>query len=266
MSTDWTARHYSPLRRELVATVRATSRPRRSPRRGSVVALVTAFTIAGGLGGGALTAAAQASLEEPTVFDVRAAGSSFAGASQLLGTPVMLSGRGNSIIKMGLPPADATSVAMVINCITPGDIRISLNGTEQAFLTCDTEIRPSVGGMATYYDTDGSADQTFTIDADRSNEYVVWASWANPPENAAASEPQQVALQDGQITRAEYEAAFDRFAQCMADADYPVIGIDRSGTVIRYSTSAAATEAGAEAICYETEFARTDEAWQLANE
>lgn len=266
MSTDRIPRDHSALRRELVATVTATSHRTRSVRRGSVVALVAAFTIVGGLGGGALSAVAQAASEQPTVFDVEAAGLSFAGAAQLFGSPVILAGRGDSIIEMGTPPAGATSVAMAINCLTPGDIRTSLNGTDQAFLTCDTELRPSVGGMATYYDLDGSADQSFTIDADQSSEYVVWASWANPPEKAEPSASQRDDLEDGQITRAEYESAFDRFAQCMTEAGYPVIGIDRSETVIRYSTSSAATEAGVEAVCYDSEFAKTDEVWQLANE
>lgn len=258
--------HHRALRDELVAMVNATPRPKRSMRRGPLVTLVAGFTIVGAFGGGAITAAAQANSTAPTVFDVAVSGESFTAASELFGTPVMLAGRGESIIRMGTPPAGATSVAMAIKCVTPGDISIELNDTKQAFLTCDTDQQPSTGGMATQYQTVGTGSQTFTVRADRSTQYVVWASWSAEPEKAAASADQQSELGDGQITRSEYEAAFDRFAACMSEANYPVIGVDKSDTVIRYSTSGASTESGTEAICYDREFAQVDEAWQLANE
>ena len=76
----------------------------------------------------------------------------------------------------------------------------------------------------------------------------------------------QVAELEGGVTEAEYQAAFDRFSDCMSSADADLISVQKKNDyLITYSYSAEKNSDGTYKRCYVKEFEQVDTEWQLAN-
>lgn len=260
------------LRRELVAAVNATTREsgRFSPR--VIVAAIGVFALAGAVTGGVVsTAALAAAPAEDISVNIETMAQSLVGThDQLFGTPVVLSGSGESTIEFGTRPDGATSIAISLSCVDAGDFSISFNGVVDGTYACDRDAAESNQansvGSGRLHAVDDDKPQTVIVESGNSSRYVVWASWAAGPSPVLASALQDGELEDGQVTRDEYVAAFDRFAACMSTADEPIMFVDKTGTVITYSTSNTAAMSGIDAQCYEVEFGVVDGIWQTANQ
>ncbi|MBC9944701.1 hypothetical protein ICL81_09295 [Leucobacter sp. cx-328] len=64
-----------------------------------------------------------------------------------------------------------------------------------------------------------------------------------------------------EITRAQYEAAFQNYQSCMIKIGHPIQGVTEEGMVYQFLIPKAAEDEGGEA-CYEQEFQDADVAWQ----
>ena len=260
------------FRKELVATVEAAryTKPRFAPR--SVIAAIAAFALAGAVTGGAISATAIPTAPDSTLtVDVESMAQGIVGThAQLFGTPVVIAGNGKTLIDLGKSPDGATSIAIALNCVDAGDFTIAINGEIDSTMSCTEEAaesnREHSVGMGGQHTVKGTGRQELTIDSPSSSHYVVWVSWSAEAKEPDASEAQQAEMADGQASREEYVAAFDRFAACMSEAGQPVIGGDKSGTLIDYSTTDAAAISGIDTQCYVAEFQQVDVSWQIANE
>ena len=266
------------LRSELVATVNAT--PYLEPRyqRRSVGVAIATFALAGALTGGAISATALSftsnmtpSVSDSTVtIDITEMASSLVGThTELYGTPFILSGHDETNVEMGTRPRGATSIAVAFECLDPGEFTTDFNGETDSRISCTEEdfgaYKTTSSGAASYHAVETDDPQTLTIRSKGSSRYKVWASWARETPAPEPSAAQLAELSDGQVTRAEYDAAFDRFAICMATAGFPIASIDRAGTIIQYSLTGDSVHAGADTQCYAAEFEQVDIAWQIAH-
>ncbi|MDD9206556.1 hypothetical protein PU560_08765 [Georgenia sp. 10Sc9-8] len=77
-----------------------------------------------------------------------------------------------------------------------------------------------------------------------------------------ASAAQVAELSDRTVTRDEYEAAFQRYGDCMSAAGFEVQYVGLTDHVHHYVVSNAAVEDGADAECYEAEYHYVDMLWQ----
>ena len=255
------------LRRLLVATATADSAAsNRAPRW--LVVLLAGLAVAGFGTAGAVTAVALAPSEsasdsEPDagqfVDQMASLGAYAVGSSHTaLGEPITLQGTGTTSIDLGVPPAGASGVAMVIAC--SGDyvkIAIAVDGEEAVSFTCSKD------GDATGTQVDiPAADPTLTVET--SATFSISMTWVTPVSRRSAEQTAELA--DGVVTEQEYRAAFQRFATCMADAGYPLLFINDAGPVIQAAMSDAAKTSGVEAECYLVEFQDVDMTWQLSQE
>jgi hypothetical protein len=254
------------LRRMLVAT--ASAAPVRTRRRWSIAAPIAAFALAGALTG-AVSATAlnalNAPVEHPPVTVDNMIAEFIHDDTQLYGEPVVINGQGDTTVPLSAVPENAVELAVAFRCADPGSFDVLVNGKAAMTITCD-EASTASGGGGSYFTVDDAPTHTLTVSAGEGKRYVVWASWAAravPPEPS----PQQAqAMSDGEVSAAEYHAQFDRYSECMTAAGYPLDGVNKSGTVIRYLNSGAAVTSGAEGRCYAQEFHQIDMAWQAAHE
>ncbi len=247
----------------LVAT--ASAAPTRSRRRWSVAGPIVAFALAGALTGAVSAAALSTPAQEPDV-NVEAMTSALVyDDTQLFGAPALLSGQGNTTVQLGAKPEGATELVVAFQCEDPGRFDFLLDGVIVGTSICDEESTSSAGGGSFFTVGDGDT-HTFAVVTDEQSRYVLWASWAARAVPPAASQAQAEAMADGQVTDAEYRAAFARYSECMTKAGYPLLGVNDAGTVITYSNSNEAVTSGVEGRCYALEFGQIDAAWQIANE
>lgn len=80
---------------------------------------------------------------------------------------------------------------------------------------------------------------------------------------AEPSPEQTAALEDGVVTREEYEAGFSRFESCMERIGIELVGAVVSADIISYSYLPQGTVA--EENCYYAEFDHVSGAWQMEN-
>lgn len=268
------------LRSELVGTVNAApyTTPRVRPR--SIGAAIAAFALAGAVTGGAISATAlsaasnttpPSSAESTVTIDISAMAFNFVGAhTELFGTPFILSGHDETVIEMGTRPEGATSIVVTFHCLDEGTFTTAFNGEVDSRMSCTDEDaaadKTASAGTSGHHSVEGDEPQTLTIKSKEPSRYMVWASWANKAPEPEASAAQLAELSDGQVTRAEYNTAFDRFEDCMVTAGFPIDFVDRTGTVIQYSLTSDSVFAGADTKCYKAEFEQVDIAWQIAHE
>lgn len=261
--TDRTAK----LRAELVATVNAEPYVKRGVRPRMVAAAIAAFALAGAATGGVITSAALAAPPEATTVTVEVDADAIASRFILkqatpIGSPFIISSRGQTVVELGTPPEGANSIAVDLECLDPGTFTVKVTGFTTTYRCTQEDVGKDNSGDLR--DIDGTDEQTVTVDS--SGRYTVWASWAYKEPEPELSAAQTAELADGQVTREEYEAAFDRFASCMADAGHPLLRVDRSRTLIDYSLTDDAVYSKAEPQCYVGEFRDVDIAWQLAHQ
>lgn len=85
-------------------------------------------------------------------------------------------------------------------------------------------------------------------------------------ELLAAGPAQRRAVEDNQVTRAEYQAGFDRYRRCLAERGHQLGAVDYSGLIIDYTVPGAAVDSGADTPCYQRQFRVVDMAWQGAHD
>ena len=261
------------LRRELVSVAAMTPYNQRTKPR-TLIAGAAAIALASALTGGAVSAVAlgagetraPAEITQNDIAAVTARGLDLVGThAELFGTPFIVSGRGNVVVELGPVPEGASSVAFSLACVSAGRIGVAINGgPQEAWVTCeDPDGDGSYGGFGTFIDRVTDSENTITLDSTAN--LVLWASWAKQAEKPAQSQAQVDALADGVVTAEEYDAGFERFASCMAEAGHPLAGIDKGSTIYRYSMAEAAVSTGTDVQCYEAEFMEIDSSWQIAN-
>lgn len=262
------------LRAELVrAATPAPYAERMKPR--TLIAGAVAIALASALTGGAVSAVtlsgseteAPSEITSADISAVTARGLELVGThAELFGTPFIVSGRGNVVVELGPVPEGASSVAFSLTCVSEGKIGVAVNGSPQnAWVECeDDDGDGSYGGFGTFIDQVTDAENTITLESTAN--LVLWASWAKQAELPAQSQAQLDALADGTVTAEEYDAGFERFASCMAEAGHPLVFIDKSRTVYNYSLTDESVSTGTDVQCYDAEFKDIDIAWQIANE
>lgn len=258
------------LRAMLVHKADAEPVPSRTqmPRR-SLVATIAAFTVVGGLAGGAVSAVALSN-DQPgtTVISVdTSVRQAVMGDAKPLGTPFTYSGSGDAVLQLGTPPEGATDFIYNLRCLAASTYVTILDGDEGTRTTtaCDQDAASSpFGGGGSQLAVTDSDSHSLTINS--SAAYSIWGTWAAEPTPATPSATQTLALADGVVTREEYVTAYERFSACMSEAGFPLAFADMDQTVIEYSTSQASEADGASSRCYLREFEQVDIAWQIANE
>jgi len=259
------------LRAQLVAQVaESASRPRTVTTGRVAVAAVLAFALAGATTGGAVaatgmltpTSTVEFSMEELRVI-------SFPGA-EMLGAPLVLTGSGETVVRLDDRPAEATGLALRVQCLDVGRYDIVINDVPESWVQCDTasEGVQSAGGFSQLFDLSfdlsGDGAQSVTVRGQGADRYVVWVSWAVLPAPVEPSEAQATARADGVVTREEYVAGLDRYIACMEASGWSVAVGDRAADVIDYSIEAISGDD--DARCYAAEFMELDMAWQLSRE
>ena len=247
----------------------STARPRTRMSRRTLVATVSAFTLAGALTGGAVSAMAlTADTPESTVVDIdTSTRQASLGDSTPLGTPFTYTGTGDTVLRIGPPPEGATGFVYRLGCLEPGEFVITVDGdTEHPITTsCDDEAASSPSGGSGGQIT-ASVDAPATLSIESSARYSVWGTWAAEPAPPTPSAAQKAEMADGVVTHDEYVMAYQRFSACMSEAGFPLAFVDLSGTIIDYSTTQESETDGASPRCYGREFELVDTAWQVANQ
>ncbi|GAA1725542.1 hypothetical protein [Microcella frigidaquae] len=259
------------LRAELVAQA-AESAPRApAVTTGRVaVAAVLAFALAGATTGGAVAATGMltpTSTVELSMEELRLI--SFPGA-EMLGAPLVVTGSGETVVQLDDRPAEATGLALRVQCLDVGRYDIVINDVPESWVQCDTasEGVQSAGGFSQLFDLSfdlsGDGPQSVSVRGQGADRYVVWVSWAVLPEPVEASAAQRDALADGVVTREEYLAGLDRYVACMEASGWSVAVIDREADVVDYRIEAISGDD--DARCYAAEFMELDMGWQLSRE
>jgi endonuclease I len=87
---------------------------------------------------------------------------------------------------------------------------------------------------------------------------------ATPP--AAISPAQSEEMADGKATFTEYQSAFRRYTACTSRAGFNVDVLGLSHQVYDYRLTAAAATSREVNHCYDYEFGKVDESWQVENQ
>ncbi len=81
-----------------------------------------------------------------------------------------------------------------------------------------------------------------------------------------ASAEQAAEISDRKATAGEYQAAFQRYRECLSAAGYELSGVDLTNSVYEFGVPGAAVEDGADAECYQAEFRYVDMLWQSSDD
>lgn len=272
-----TPRRDAALRAELVALAHEPAR-RRAVRPGATaLAAVLAFGLAGAGAGAAVAATAGAAgsgapveveIAEVAMMDVGS-------ATELFGTPVIVTGSGETLVDLGARPDGATALAMRLSCLDDGRFDVEIDGEPQGWLGCDGDAVQAEsseseivlgGGFFQHVEIEGDGPHALSISSTEGARYALWVAWSDPPVAPAPSAIQQEALSDDTVTREEYLAGLDRYQACIEEAGWTVVIVDRDAPVVDYRLDAGAVGDGSDLQCYAAEFEQLDTAWQLSLE
>jgi hypothetical protein len=185
---------------------------------------------------------------------------------EVVGTPEIVAAGQDITLRLGMPPAGATDLAVAVRCLEPGSYGVVLDDDDRSgwAVECTTEDFTGHGGSGSYlpFHTDGPNALTVAI-LSAEGRFAVWVGWVARAPDPEPSAEMTAALADGIVTREEYVAGFERYRDCMADAGMPVFGGDTSSEIIQYSNSSAAVDSGVENQCYRSEFSELDMQWQV---
>lgn len=255
------------LRAELVAQAAASAPRAPAVTTGRVaVAAVLAFALAGATTGGAVaatgmltpTSTVEFSMEELRVI-------SFPGA-ELLGTPLVVTGSGETVVRLDDRPERATALALRVQCLDPGRYDVLIDGLPDGWIQCDVGDDGAFSPTDSRQLTDLTVEnpQSVTVRGQGGDRYVISVSWAVSAWAIEPSEAQAAALADGVVTREEYLAGLDRYVTCMEASGWSVAVVDRAAELVEYSIEALSGDD--DARCYTAEFYELDMAWQVSRE
>lgn len=86
-----------------------------------------------------------------------------------------------------------------------------------------------------------------------------------PLTGLGASKAQAAEIIDRVATADEYQAAFQRYRQCMSKAGFELTDVEFANSVYEFGVLSAAVEDGADDECYVSEFRYIDELWQTSD-
>ena len=236
----------------------------RRPSARVTVAAIAAFALAGALTGGAVATAAAPNPQQLEInAAVQAAGVSWTADedSRLIGEPFTASGTGTVVIDLGHRPASANAIVEGSVCTDPGTFNEGIDGAMTSQTVCDSSDTGAGNPGSSDYNVTDNGSHRFTFSTTPGARFTVWLSWIYYP-TLSPSIVEKTAIADGAVSRAEYLAAFNQYAGCMAAAGYPMGEVDQSAPVIQYTTTDAAVSSGADNRCYQTQFRAVDELWQ----
>lgn len=225
-------------------------------------ALVSAVALAG-IATGAASAAALSS--DPPYPDnvVSSLALSVARANSVaLGTPFYVNAEGEATVELGEAPPGATGVAINHGCVDLGLTDIEVDGVWIASVRCDT----TTGGSGWVHALPNPGAHVLTFDGESNTRYEAWVVWVEEPPIPTSSSQQHAEVADGVATRDEYIAAFSRFVGCMNAEGFEVLGSVSDDVVFEYAITDDAVRAGADELCYISQFQDVDTVWQLQNE
>lgn len=249
------------LRRMLVASAELNARP--APRRRvTLAATAVGLLVAGGLVGGAVTAAATAGDDSPDVSEgMRVMDMITRAHTELLGELFYFEGSSDGTLDVGAPPAGATGLAIANGCLGPASAELRIDGDFNSSWDCDQSNRG--GGGVDFQAVPGRHVLDILVDT---GSVFVWAMWVKEPPHPEPSGAQAAALADGEVTDAEYTAGRDRYIGCMGALGYPLIDPEHPSIAVQLAIPDAAVQDGTDEFCYESEWMQLDMAWQLAQE
>ncbi len=285
------------LRRALVATVDLAPFARTARAARTIVTAIAVFALAGALTGGAIAVAATTKAPgTAAAFDLQTEGQQrlIIEDATLVDKPIARSGVGDLTVPLGVAPGDATGLVIAFECADGGDYTTSLDSKvvvntkchvpPKAALGLDTSSGVSGDGFAAsdgvyavstgtltasseVLTTKSKGRHTLRITAPRGARYSLWIAWAALP-SLLESAAQKADLIDGTVTRAEYLAAYNRFAGCMAALGYPLPNSSQDATVIPIHFPDPNTNprgAGVGERCYQTELGLVAHQWEFEN-
>lgn len=264
------------LRAELVSLVEAPTQSRVARPAPTILAAVLAFGLAGAGTGAAVAATSSAGDDGERAIEVsiaEAALFNLGTATDLFGTPVIVTGVGETIVDLGEKPEGATALALRVSCIDDGQIDIEIVDVPlgEATLGCNQGDAPSSqgedagqGGIFSQFAVEEEGPHTLSVRGPQSAQYALWVSWSAPPVAPEPSETQQDALADGVVTRDEYLAGLDRYEACMEAAGWSVMVVDRDALIIDYRIDSGAVSDGSDERCYYAEFSEIEPLWQVS--
>jgi hypothetical protein len=251
------------LRSALVKLVSRSAHSRRRSRK-LVITSIIIFAIAGAMTGGAVAAATINAPPQHAVNDALSEAAHEQVIDQnaiLVDAPIVRSGSGTTIIRLGKKPAGATNLVVAFECTDVGTLTTLIDGHNDGQKCGESDqFNPTASQEPVF----GTGSHTFKIVAAPGIRFTVWISWI-AAASFGPSSAQLAELADGKVTRAEYLAAYDRFAACMADAGYPLGDVPRNTTLLDYATPGDIYADAAFQRCYTTEFDQVDTVWQLEN-
>lgn len=176
--------------------------------------------------------------------------------SQIVGEPFVVEFAEAVEFEAGLPPEQATGLAIWTRCLESGRFEIALDGEERGGASC-TDDRGNSGGYWRYAAT-GSNVITLTPDGGRFETRIAWVVRG---ADTVRSAPAEDAISDGVVTEEEYRAGFARYVACMSDWGVTVDpGYEVDGVI--HATYTGSGTGGAQHECYGTEFSEIDMLWQ----
>lgn len=285
MNDDFSPR-LTAMRDALVAEVDRAGAPgaaparHRRPTRATVLAVLAAFVVGGGLTGG-LTAAALPGADPDAAIETGLAVSARyqveeGNHAQLLGTPVFGIARGDRTLTLTDRPAGADAVAVMWTCLDPADVRVEVDG---ARVDIGDRCLPSTEEVQripwTLHPVGGSGDVSVAVVSPGPARSAVWASWVHRATVAGPSRQQDAETSDGVVTLQEYTTAFNRLEACLAQAGQELGDVSLSwyrdglwqpspggtGPWYLYSTPSEGSEVF-DTQCYPREFSDVDGIWQ----
>jgi hypothetical protein len=248
-----TSERDTAIRALLVDTV---DRPARRRRRSMAIIATVAFLLGGGVTAGALSATA-ATRDAPTSGEGTAQDmfSMFLHGGRTVGPVLTHAGTGSSTIDLGPRPADATGIAVYLQCEGSGAFVQTLGGEARLAQHC------AIGTGMGFSSEKNPTGTVVSTKADSTLAYSLWAQWIHVPAPSAPSVAQDAATADGVITEAEYRAAIDRFSACMTGAGYPLTGVEYLPD-FTYGTATEAAENGTVDRCQDAELSQVMKLWQ----
>jgi len=272
------------MRDALVAEVDRTGAPgtararRRRPTRATVLAVLAAFVVGGGLTGG-LTAAALPGADPDAAVETGLAISARyqveeGDHARVLGDPVFLVAHGDRTTTVVDPPRGADALTVAWTCLDAGSFRVEVDGTPVGGESCTPARDGRDPVTVDFLPVDDGAVRV-TVAASGSARWALWTSWTQRATIAGPSPQQDAETDDGVVTLQEYTTAFNRLQACMAQAGHPMAvvpltyaadGLSSStpggdGPWYRYGIASESIEVY-DTQCYPREFEAVDTIWQ----
>lgn len=86
------------------------------------------------------------------------------------------------------------------------------------------------------------------------------------PSEAAVSQQQVDALRDGDVTWDEYQTGFAGYQACLSKEGYELVDPHITDDLMEFAVPGAAVSSGADDTCYQYNWSKIDDVWQVAHQ